>query len=47
MISEDGTKQVVSAGEAVTIPKEWQGIWQTEGYSKIWVIYSHDGKGLE
>ncbi len=47
LTSEDGTKQVISAGEAVTIPKEWKGIWETEGYSKIWVIYSHDGKGLQ
>ena len=23
------------------------GIWDTEGYSKIWVIYSADGSGLE
>ncbi len=35
----DGTKLVVSAGEAVTIPKEWTGVWQTDGYMKIWVIY--------
>ena len=32
--------------EAVTIPKEWMGRWQTEGYRKIWVIYSEDGSGL-
>ena len=36
----------VNAGEAVTIPKEWMGIWDTDGYSKIWVIYSEDGSGL-
>ena len=47
LISTDGTKQTIGAGEAVTIPKEWRGIWKTEGYTKIWVIYSHDGKGLE
>ena len=32
----------VHAGEAVTIPKEWTGIWDTDGYEKIWVIYSSD-----
>ncbi|MGK0222280.1 MAG: hypothetical protein ACI9ON_001519 [Limisphaerales bacterium] len=25
----------VSAGEAVTMPKEWTGIWDTDGYEKI------------
>ena len=46
LTSEDGTKQVIEAGDAVTIPKEWQGIWETEGYTKFWVIYSADGSGL-
>jgi len=36
----------VHAGEAVTIPKEWTGTWDTDGYEKIWVIYSADGSGL-
>jgi uncharacterized cupin superfamily protein len=47
LTSTDGTVQVISAGEAVTIPKEWTGIWDTDGYTKIWVIYSEDGSGLE
>ncbi|MEP4149103.1 MAG: cupin domain-containing protein [Halioglobus sp.] len=47
LTSSDGTVQKIGAGEAVTIPKEWTGIWETEGYSKIWVIYSADGSGLE
>ena len=46
LTSSDGSQQVISAGEAVTIPKEWTGIWETEGYTKIWVIYSEDGSGL-
>ena len=46
LTSSDGTKQTINAGEAVTIPKEWTGIWDTEGYTKIWVIYSEDGSGL-
>lgn len=46
LTSSDGTVQVINAGEAVTIPKEWTGIWDTDGYTKIWVIYSEDGSGL-
>jgi len=46
LTSSDGSVQVISAGEAVTIPKEWTGVWDTEGYTKIWVIYSADGSGL-
>lgn len=46
LTSSDGTVQVIEAGEAVTIPKEWTGVWDTDGYMKIWVIYSEDGSGL-
>ena len=46
MTSSDGSVQVINAGEAVTIPKEWTGVWETDGYTKIWVIYSADGSGL-
>jgi uncharacterized cupin superfamily protein len=46
LTSSDGTAMTVNAGEAVTIPKEWIGRWETEGYRKIWVIYSEDGSGL-
>ena len=46
LTSADGTVQEIQAGEAVTIPKEWTGVWETDGYSKIWVIYSADGSGL-
>ena len=47
LTSSDGLVQVIHAGEGVTIPKEWTGVWETEGYAKIWVIYSEDGSGLE
>ncbi|MFK7730010.1 MAG: cupin domain-containing protein [Pseudomonadales bacterium] len=40
LTSSDGTVQTIEAGEGVTIPKEWTGVWETDGYSKIWVIYS-------
>ena len=46
LTSSDGTVQHIAAGEAVTIPKEWTGVWDTDGYTKIWVIYSDDGSGL-
>ena len=46
LTSSDGTVQTINAGEAVTIPKEWSGIWDTEGYTNFWVIYSEDGSGL-
>ncbi|WP_439100876.1 cupin domain-containing protein [Congregibacter sp.] len=47
LTSSDGTVTAIAAGEAVTIPREWTGIWETEGYKKIWVIYSADGSALE
>lgn len=46
LTSSDGTVTEIKAGDAVTIPKEWTGIWDTDGYTKIWVIYSADGSGL-
>ncbi len=46
LTSTDGTVREIAAGEAVTIPKEWTGTWETDGYTKIWVIYSEDGSGL-
>lgn len=46
LTSDDGSQITINAGEAVTIPKEWTGVWETEGYRKIWVIYSKSGEGL-
>ncbi len=42
LVSSDGTITTVSAGEAISVPKEWTGTWITEGYTKFWVIYSDD-----
>ena len=42
LTSSDGTVQEIRAGDAVVIPKEWTGIWETDGYTKIYVIYSAD-----
>ena len=46
LTSSDRTARTINAGEATTIPKEWTGVWETDGYTKIWVIYSEDGSGL-
>ncbi len=46
LTSSDGSVMTVHAGEAVTIPKEWTGVWDTDGYEKIWIIYSEDGSGF-
>ena len=40
LTSSDGTELVINAGEAVTVPKEWTGVFETDGYMKIWVIYA-------
>ena len=47
LTSSNGTVQVIDAGEAVSIPKEWTGVLNSEGFTQIWVIYSEDGSGLE
>lgn len=46
LTASDGNTIHVHAGEAVTIPKEFTGVWETDGYRKIWVIYSSDGTAL-
>ena len=46
LTSSDGTVTEITAGDALTIPKEWTGVWETKGYRKIWVIYSEDGSAL-
>jgi len=43
LTSSDGTVTEVNAGDSVVIPAEWTGIWDTQGYTKIYVIYSPDG----
>jgi uncharacterized cupin superfamily protein len=42
LTSRDGSNLEVHAGEAVIIPRAWRGVWDTEGYTKIYVIYSPD-----
>jgi len=43
LTSSDGTVTEIRAGDSVVIPKEWTGTWETDGYMKIYVIYSPDG----
>jgi len=43
LTSIDGTVQTISAGEAVTIPHDWQGTWDTKGYTKFYAIYAPKG----
>jgi uncharacterized cupin superfamily protein len=31
--------QVIGPGEAVSIPKGWKGLWDSDGYTKVWVTY--------
>lgn len=42
LTSSDGTVMTVNSGEAASLPEEWTGRWDTEGYSKIWAIHSED-----
>ncbi|HMB61229.1 MAG TPA: cupin domain-containing protein [Xanthomonadales bacterium] len=43
LTSSDGTVTEIKAGDSVVISAEWTGVWDTEGYTKIYVIYSPDG----
>ncbi len=40
LTSADGTVTEVEAGDAVTIPKGWKGVWDTKGYTKFYVTYT-------
>ncbi|HEY3599945.1 MAG TPA: cupin domain-containing protein [Paraburkholderia sp.] len=42
LTSSDGSVVVVRAGEAVTIPRGWTGIFDTQGYTKMYVTYNPD-----
>jgi len=44
LTSSDGAVIVVGPGEAATIAKGWKGRWDTDGYTKIWVIYDPTAK---
>jgi len=40
LVSRDGARMDVRAGDAVVIPSNWRGTWESQGYRKIYVIYS-------
>jgi uncharacterized cupin superfamily protein len=42
LTSSDGTVTEIGAGDSVVIPADWTGVWDTDGYTKIYVIYSPD-----
>jgi uncharacterized cupin superfamily protein len=42
LTSSDGSVMVVNTGEAVTIPKGWTGLFDTQGYTKMYVTYNPD-----
>jgi uncharacterized cupin superfamily protein len=42
LTSKDGSVLEVRAGDAVIIPHDWTGVWDTDGYLKIYAIYSAD-----
>ena len=44
LTSADGSVLTSGAGETLSIPTEWTGIWETDGYSKIWAIYYGESK---
>ena len=44
LTSADGSVLTSGACETLSIPKEWTGIWETDGYSKIWAIYYGESK---
>lgn len=43
LTSSDGTVTEIKAGDSVVIPADWTGVWDTDGYTKIYVIYSPHG----
>lgn len=47
LTSVDGTVTEIKAGDAVTIAKEWRGVWESDGYTKIYVIYDIEGEAEE
>jgi len=44
LTNADGSVVELTAGDAVTIPAEWRGVWQTNGLTKYYVIYMR-GRG--
>jgi uncharacterized cupin superfamily protein len=45
LTSVDGTVTQLNAGDAVTVPAEWEGTWDSPGYTKYYVIYDRKVTG--
>ncbi|MCP4459015.1 MAG: DUF861 domain-containing protein [Cytophagales bacterium] len=43
LTSEDGVAVVYNPGDLCTISRDWKGRWDTEGYTKAYSVYVHDG----
>lgn len=39
LTAANGTVNTIRPGDAVTIPRGWKGRWDSDGYTKLWVIY--------
>jgi uncharacterized cupin superfamily protein len=39
LTAANGRVDTIGAGDAVSIPRGWQGRWDSDGYTKLWVIY--------
>jgi uncharacterized cupin superfamily protein len=42
LTAADGRMDTVAPGDAVSIPKGWKGRWDSNGYTKLFVIYHCD-----
>jgi uncharacterized cupin superfamily protein len=42
LTSADGDVTEVKAGDTVYVPKGWRGIWDTAGYTKLYVVYDSE-----
>ncbi|WP_226017917.1 cupin domain-containing protein [Novosphingobium sp. FKTRR1] len=43
LTSADGHVTKVGQGDAISLDKGWKGVWESDGYTKYYVIYSQDG----
>jgi uncharacterized cupin superfamily protein len=39
LTAANGRVDTIGPGDAVSIPRGWKGRWDSDGYTKLWVIY--------
>lgn len=39
LTAADGRMAMIGPGDSVSIPRGWLGRWDSDGYTKLWVIY--------